>query len=167
MRGAVKQGPPSRVPKPVPNARDDKVKYIAAMMRRLRWVRGKSGKRLAEEWGVSREYMKELAAEAWRRVRAEVTDPEQAQAIACAEFAAIIKDARLLRRDPAMMKIRIEAAKSLAVISGGAAPKKVVEMSRFDVLTPDQHRAELAKLRAEIEEEERRIDAAEGRETVQ
>src|SRR4051812_27882805 len=54
---------------------DERVTTIAGMMRELCWLRGESNRVLAEEWGVSVAAVNDYAAEAGRRVRAEVTDP--------------------------------------------------------------------------------------------
>jgi hypothetical protein len=54
-----------------------RIEHIAELMRSLRWRTGETGKVLARQWDLSEQRLRELAAEASRRVRAEVTDPDR------------------------------------------------------------------------------------------
>ena len=54
-----------------------RIDHIADLMRTLRWRTGETGRDLARDWCLSEQRVRELAAEASRRVRAEVTDPER------------------------------------------------------------------------------------------
>lgn len=56
---------------------DERVSHIAELMRDLMWKRGESNRLAAKEWGVSVAAVNDYAAEASRRVRAEVTDPTE------------------------------------------------------------------------------------------
>jgi hypothetical protein len=50
-----------------------RIEHIAELMRSLRWRTGETGKAFARQWDLSEQRIRELAAEASRRVRAEVT----------------------------------------------------------------------------------------------
>lgn len=56
---------------------DTRIDDIADMMRSLSWRRGESNRELAKAWGVSVAAVNDYAAEASRRVRAEVTDKDE------------------------------------------------------------------------------------------
>lgn len=56
---------------------ENRINAIMDLMRDLRWRRGSSGPMLAKQWGLGEHRLKELAAEASRRLRAEYEDPER------------------------------------------------------------------------------------------
>ena len=56
---------------------ENRINAIMDLMRDLRWRRGSSGPMLAKQWGLGDHRLKELAAEASRRLRAEYEDPER------------------------------------------------------------------------------------------
>jgi hypothetical protein len=58
-----------------PETVDERVEHIADLMRSLQWERGKTSKKLADEWEVAVSTVENYSAEASRRVRAEVQDP--------------------------------------------------------------------------------------------
>ena len=58
----------------------DRVAHIYAMMRDGTWLRGKSCEPLASEWGLAVNTVEHMAAEAWRRLLADVEDPTKVQA---------------------------------------------------------------------------------------
>lgn len=72
---------------------EQRIEHIAAMMRRLEWRTGDSGPALAREWRLSRSSLEKLAAEASRRVRAEVTDPGAVTLTVCAALEKTLRDA--------------------------------------------------------------------------
>lgn len=57
--------------------------HICELMRSMQFHRGKTSKALAAQWGLSYERTKELCAEASKRVRAEVTDPDRQRGDLC------------------------------------------------------------------------------------
>lgn len=59
---------------------EKRIAHIAREMRALRWRTGKSLKVLAEKWGIKEQTVRLLSAEASKRVRAEVLDPDVVQA---------------------------------------------------------------------------------------
>lgn len=98
-----------------------RIAKIAAMMRNLEWRRGETGRTLEVEWNLSTSRIEHLAAEASRRVRAEVLDPDQvSETVACA-LDRIMRDA--IKDDD--RKNAIAAGKVWAVIAGAVAPKKI------------------------------------------
>ncbi len=98
-----------------------RIAKIAAMMRGLLWRRGESGRALEIEWDLSTSRVEHLAAEASRRVRAEVLDPDAVgETVACA-LDRVLREA--LHDDD--RKSVINAAKAWAVIAGSVAPKKI------------------------------------------
>jgi hypothetical protein len=58
----------------VPATVADRVNFIADMMERLEWVRGKSARRLAREWGIPVSTLVNYSAEASRRVTADADE---------------------------------------------------------------------------------------------
>ena len=102
--------------------REDRVSHIAAMMRALKWQRGKSGPVLAVSWSMSPDSVKHISAEAWRRVRAEIMDPERAGPDIVRTISRVMSDS-MADADLADGKERtdhrrvaIEAAKSYAAV---------------------------------------------------
>lgn len=69
----------SRAEKATPDVTAERVDRIAEMMRAGEWVRGDSVVPLAEEWDVSESRVRELSAEAWRRVCSEADTPKEAR----------------------------------------------------------------------------------------
>ena len=58
-----------------PPTKADRVEFIAALMREFKWRR-KSGKELAEKWGIPYNTLKAYSAEASRLNAREVSDPD-------------------------------------------------------------------------------------------
>lgn len=56
-----------------------RVERICEMMRAGEWVRGQSDEALAAEWGFSASHIRNLSAEAWRRICAEANNPAEAR----------------------------------------------------------------------------------------
>lgn len=115
---------------------------LCEQMRALEWVRGKSGEAWAVKWGVSLDRVNHLAAEAWRRVKAEVCDPDRVTVKISTVLEEVIDAAMLETRDPAMIdggagrdgerrvyqespngarRVVVEAAKTWAAIVGAQA----------------------------------------------
>lgn len=66
---------------------------IMNCMRRLEWKRGESGPVWAEKFGIGEHRMRELAAEAWKRVKAEVTDIDEQTPTICTHLANALETA--------------------------------------------------------------------------
>ena len=105
----------------VPETREDKVQYCMDIMRELRWIRGKSAPALAREWGLTVAGVESISSEAWRRVKAEVTDPDATSATVCTALEKVMRDS--LADDD--RRNAIEASKVWAQIAGAVAPTKV------------------------------------------
>lgn len=58
--------------------REQRVEHIADLMRTCRWYRGTTGKALAKEWGLKVQTVKLYAAQASKRVYAEVMSDREA-----------------------------------------------------------------------------------------
>ena len=113
---------------------------ICTLMRALEWRTGETGLELAAEWGVSKSTIAHLAAEASRRVKAEVTDPDRVTATICVALERMMRDAIGDARGGIMLatesgtkqespnisrKVAIEAARTWAEVSGAHAPLKL------------------------------------------
>lgn len=136
----------AREPVGVPNEVESRVRHIMGMMRRLEWIRGASGESLADEWGLSLSRVEDYSAEASRRVKAEVTDPDHVTSTVCTALDTVLREAMADSRKCVMepggtdaygetkyvevdpnkaRKIVIDASKVWADISGATAPKEV------------------------------------------
>lgn len=104
-----------------PPSREEKVQHCMTIMRELRWIRGKTAPVLAKEWGLTVANLESISAEAWRRVKAEVTDPDATSATVCTALEKVMRDS--LADDD--RRNAIEASKVWAQIAGAVAPTKV------------------------------------------
>jgi hypothetical protein len=100
---------------------EGRIEHICKMMRTLRWRRGETVTVLAVEWDLSEKRIRELSAEASKRVRAEIMDPDEVSATVGAAVAEVLQ--RSLADDD--RKSAIDAAKAWADISGAKAPQRV------------------------------------------
>lgn len=99
---------------------EKRVDQCAALMREGKWVRGQTVKELAKEWGVTDKYARAFSAEAWRRVRSEDENPDEA-AVTIGNYCRKVMDRAEKTLDH---KSGIEAAKTLAMVIGAMSPKK-------------------------------------------
>lgn len=104
-----------------PKTTEERIEHIAEMMRNLEWRRGKSLKALACEWGISPSTVGNYSAEASRRVRKEVQDPEEVGRTVCT---ALDKTIRLAVRDDDRRSI-VQAAKVWSDIAGAGAAQRL------------------------------------------
>jgi hypothetical protein len=120
-----------------------RIERIAELMRRFRFVRGKTTRALAKEWGLELCTVRGYTAEASKRVRAELEDPDFVRADVSLTLATIMRRARVWSRrrtvkrqhgcsqyeppDWQAAKVAIDAARTWAAITGN------VEKSRVDV----------------------------------
>lgn len=96
---------------------EERIDFIAGMMERLEWVRGKSAKQLAAQWGLAKDTVEGHAAEASRRI---VGDKDEA-------IRDITAGARQLMRrmlDASDAKGFTSVANLLADVAGAKAPVK-------------------------------------------
>lgn len=105
--------------------REARLAHICDLMRGLAWKRGKTGPELAAKWGCSLSTVEHLAAEASKRVKAEILDPDRVAVTAAQALEQVLEDAltspvsdQFRRRDA------IAAAKALAELAGAGAPQR-------------------------------------------
>lgn len=135
---------------------ESRVQFIMDMMRKLEFVRGKNGTgpKLADEWGLAYSTVRNMTAEAWRRVCAEATDCENTKGTVC-----VTLDESLQR---AFKGAEYRSVASLADvwtrIVGAQAPKRVdATVTSIDRSDPDalarKYEAMARALRAGTEED--------------
>ena len=83
--------------------REDRVQACMDLMRTLAWVRGSSAPKLAAEWGMAVNSVEDISAEASRRVKAEVTEPDVVTVDVCTALSRVMRDALAESYDPAMI----------------------------------------------------------------
>lgn len=126
--------------------KEERVQHCMDLMREVKWYRGKSAPSLAAEWGISLDCVEQDSSEAWRRVKAEVMDPELVGPDICMNIAKVMRDAIAETDDPAMIdggagkdgerrvyqespnvsrKVVLEAAKTYAAIVLAKPPEKL------------------------------------------
>ena len=71
---------------------DERVGIVEGLMRRAQWERGRTNRALAKQWGCSVDAVNDYAAEAGRRVRADVTDREEVQMTVCAALSTVVRE---------------------------------------------------------------------------
>jgi hypothetical protein len=74
--------------------RFERVEHIADMIRGFTFKHGDTYKALAREWNVSYDYVRELGAEAFAKVRSELVEPEVATTSACVALQHVIEEAQ-------------------------------------------------------------------------
>lgn len=168
-------------------ATEARIEHIAGLMRTLEFRTGETVRELAAKWRLGAQRVRELSAVASKRVRAELTDPDRVVVKVTASLEKVIDDALRETNEPALIekagkdgervtyqespngarRVLIEAAKALCILTGNAAPTKheVKDTTRFDKMTREEHLEELAKMRAELDAEERELVSGTG--TVQ
>ena len=112
--------------------KEERVQYIMSLMEAGQFRRGRTYKLLADEWGLSRSTVGHDTAEASRRVRQHIMDPDGIAVdvgvvLSDALFDAV-EDAKTYRGGREGLKARdqiIAAAKVLADVSGATAPQKL------------------------------------------
>ncbi len=116
---------------------EDRIAHITGMMERLEWQRGKSARKLAEQWGLALPTVEGNAAEASRRVMADASE--------------VRRDITLGGRQLLEQALRDNDAKAfgivgklLADVSGANAPQ------RSEVLSTSATPAEAARLVREV-----------------
>lgn len=100
---------------------EGRIAHIADMMRNVTWIRGVSGPELARQWGLCAQRVEELSAEASKRVRAEVLDPESIRMDVSAALKKVIRDSMA----DGDRRHLIQATKVLSWAMGTAAPMRV------------------------------------------
>jgi nucleoid DNA-binding protein len=107
------------------------------LMRGLAFVKGRTVKRLAAEWGLSEQRVRELSAEASKRVRAELTDPDRVTVTVCGYLERTLRDARKDRDHRAV----VAAAKAWAELAGLVVQRHEVTAAAVSLVAADPAQA--------------------------
>lgn len=116
-------------------------------MRTLKFRTGVTIKLLAKEWDLCEQRVGELSAEASRKVRAEIADPNRVQATVCTVLERIMEEAMA----DGDRRSAIDAAKQWAIISGAAAAVKH-EVAQVPARSADELLRVLRQRLTELEE---------------
>lgn len=143
---------------------DEGVRKCVDLMVTGQWVPGASHVALAEEFGVSPVTVKDWATSASRVIRLAVEAPEHREAIRSRLVATLdtVLSKALGGSRPDLKCAVMALAEQGRLL--GLVTQKVDVTSKPSVagLTKDEHRAELAKLRAEIDAECARLEGGDG-----
>lgn len=104
-------------------SKESRIQHIEGLMRSFEFVRGETIKGLAKDWGVSEQYCRQLSAEASKRIRAAVMDPDTVNATVGSALEDIIHKG-MTGQGGVKYRDIIDAAKAWALISGSSAPSK-------------------------------------------
>lgn len=162
-RATKKKQKQLRAPHALSQMVDERVKHVEDLMRRAKWERGRSNRQLAAAWGLTVTAVNHYAAEASRRVRAEVTDPDSVQFTICGALQTIVREG-LEESDRSSV---IKAADVWSRVSGARAPDKldVHEVDPFHGMTPKQKAAWCRERVAQLLEMAKDFDAEAGLDT--
>jgi hypothetical protein len=111
---------PANFDKPEPET-VARLRHIMMLMRRLKWRTGETGVELAKQWGVSEQRVGEIAAEASKRVRAELMNHEHVGATVGSALDWALQEAV----DKGDFRAIASLAKVYADAAGASAPQKV------------------------------------------
>lgn len=102
---------------------EGRIQVIMQAMRDLQWRRGKSQTEYAERWNISEQRVRELSAEASKRVRAEYEDPDRAVVSVYTTLEAVMADGAS-SQVPGEKAAAVAAARLMAELAGMGAEKK-------------------------------------------
>lgn len=119
----------------------ERVDHIAALMRSFEWETGRTYKELAKLWDVSPSTVRDYSSEASRRVRSEVTNPEEVSRDVCLSLREAVTACRVKKDWTRMTK----AAEAWATISGAKAAERVDMRSVTAEATPEEARRIMAE----------------------
>lgn len=130
---------------------EERVSHIVGMMERFEWERGRSGPRLAAEWGVSLGTVERASAEASRRCTADADEVRRDITLGGRKLLrAAIEDG-----DCAGFR---QVADVLASVSGAKAPEKH-QIGALESATPGKAREVMAELFGGVTPGEKKPDA--------
>ena len=129
-------------PKHTP-AVEARIEYLAERMRRLNFKTGVTVRRCAAEWGYTEQYVRLLSAEASKRVRAELTDPDRVTMTVCGYVEWAL---RMAKRDHDPKAIA-PLAKAWAELAGTLVQKHELALTNVESLSVE----ELEQFRALLE----------------
>ena len=113
-----------------------RVDEIYEMMRMGEWNRGKSGIDFAAKHGISESRVKQLAAEAWRRVSKEADSPDEMRP----EISGILRTNLAKADRVSNFRAIASLAETWSKIIGARAPERhehAVVVAQFDALTQE------------------------------
>jgi len=131
--------------------REDKVLYCMDIMRELQWKRGKTAPILAKKWDMTINAVESISSEAWRRVKAEITDHDSTSATVCVALERVMTESL----EDGDRRNAIDAAKTWATIAGATAPTKIQlgELEKLsDAEVEARRQALIERLKSESEE---------------
>jgi hypothetical protein len=136
---------------------DERVGVIEALMRRAQWERGRSNRVMAKQWDCSVDAVNDYAAEAGRRVRAEVTDRDEVQVTVCAALSTVVREG--LRDGDRAAVVRAGDVWSRVVGARAAERHEHSFADDFEAMSPSDKSAWLRAKAAEMIAEADAIDA--------
>jgi hypothetical protein len=135
-----------------PPTREERVQLCMRLIRRMKWRKGITDHNIARHWGVSVSLIHSYSAEAFRRVRAEVTDPDSTGATVGVALDRVIREAST--KGLAGHRSIIEASKAWAAISGATAPTRI-EVGALATMTEDQLQRRRDEIVRRLQEDDR------------
>ena len=99
----------------------ERVGIIENLMRQLLWERGRTSRDLAAKWGVSVAAVNDYAAEAGRRVREAVAQPDEVETTVCSALSTVLRQSM----SEGDRKSAIRAADVWSHIVGARAPERL------------------------------------------
>ena len=96
---------------------ENRIHAIMDLMRALQWRRGTTGQQLAAQWGLHEQRVKELSAEASKRLRAEYEDPDRAVVSVYTTLETVMQDGAT-SGIPGEKAAAVAAARLMAELSG-------------------------------------------------
>lgn len=112
---------------PLPATKDERVAYVAELMRSGRYVLYKTPRELRDQWGLALQTVREYATMASRLVRAERPDREEAVHVASTNAAELLDMAmgKARRGEDGAIREAVSALTAYVRVHGAEAPKQV------------------------------------------
>lgn len=135
---------------------EQRVSECLGLIHSNEWIKGVTGPRLAEEWGMPVSTVQNASSEAFRRYRAQIQDPDFMRLEVGENHRALMRLGRQRYEDGMDAddgRISLQAGDLLAKIAGANAAVKVevsVEAMRFDALPTQQKAQQLRQLAAQM-----------------
>lgn len=131
---------------------EERVQLIMRLIRRMKWRVGYTDRNIAAHWGVSVATIRSYSSEAFRRVKAEVTDPDATAATVCVALEKVVREGS--QKGLAGHRSVIEASKTWANIAGATAPTRI-EIGALANMTDEQLQRRKAEIVARLQEDDR------------
>lgn len=131
---------------------EERVQLIMRLIRRMKWRVGYTDRNIAAHWGLSVETIRGYSSEAFRRVKAEVTDPDATAATVCVALEQVVREGA--RKGLAGHRSVIEASKTWANIAGATAPTRI-EIGALANMSEEQLQRRKEEIIARLREDDR------------